>query len=138
MLYASDAVVERIEALQFSLGGGQCFEAFNTGRPVVVPDLAAASGAAWPVFASHTVDEPIGAIFAFPLHRGAARVGAIDMYRRSPGWLSLGELATALQVADIATTALLGLRVIGTTAGLTRSGSPQCPIIGNRCIRPPV
>ncbi|MGH3094438.1 MAG: GAF and ANTAR domain-containing protein [Streptosporangiales bacterium] len=112
-LYAGDAVIERVEELQFSLGEGPCFEAFDTGRPVLVPDLAEASGAAWPVFASQTSDEPIGAIFAFPLQVGVARIGAIDMYRRAPGWLRPADLATALQVADIATATLTGLQAAG-------------------------
>lgn len=106
-LYASDAQVERIEDLQFTLGEGPCVEAFETGRPVLVPDLARRVSHAWPVFATQIGNEPIGAIFAFPLRRGAARFGAMDMYRRTPGWLSDEELATALQIADIATSALL-------------------------------
>lgn len=107
-LYASDPVIERIEALQFTLGEGPCFEAFHTDRPVLVPDLAEASTGAWPVFAAQVAEEHVAAIFAFPLHSGAARFGAIDMYRRTAGWLRPAELSTALQVADIATTALLG------------------------------
>ncbi len=107
-LFASDAIVDHIETLQFSLGEGPCFEAFTTGRPVLVADLAADAATAWPVFAAQMADQPVGAIFAFPLVRGAARVGAIDLYRRTPGWLTPPDLAIALQVADIAATALIG------------------------------
>ncbi len=107
-LYASDEIVDHIETLQFSLGEGPCFEAFTTGRPVLVADLATDAATAWPVFAAQMADQPVGAIFAFPLVRGAARVGAIDLYRRTPGWLSPPDLAIALQVADIAATALIG------------------------------
>ena len=107
-VYASDAVVDHIETLQFSLGEGPCFEAFTTSRPVLVADLAADAATAWPVFAAQMADQPVGAIFAFPLVHGAARVGAMDMYRSRPGWLTPAELAIALQVADIAAAALLG------------------------------
>ncbi len=107
-LYASDAIVDHIETLQFSLGEGPCFEAFTTGRPVLIADLAADAATAWPVFAAQMADQPVGAIFAFPLVRGAARVGAIDLYRRTPGWLTPPDLAIALQIADIAATALIG------------------------------
>lgn len=109
-LYASDQVATRIEALQFSLGEGPCFEAFTTRSPVLIPDLAASSAAAWPVFAEEIASEQVGAIFAFPLQHGAIGIGAMDMYRRAPGWLSVAELTTALQVVDLATVALLGLR----------------------------
>lgn len=112
-LYASDAVIERIEALQFSLGEGPSLEAFYTGRPVLVPNLAEAAGRSWPVFATQIAAEPVGAIFAFPLAHGAARVGAIDMYRCEPGWLRPDEIATAMQLADIATTAMLGSHALG-------------------------
>lgn len=111
VLYASDAVVARIETLQFSLGEGPCFEAFHTHRPVLVPDLAAASTLAWPVFAEELIDQPVGAIFAFPLQSGAISIGALDLYRRAPGWLSPDELAIALEVVDLATVALLGLEL---------------------------
>lgn len=111
-LYSSDKVIAQIEAVQFSLGEGPCFEAFETGRPVLAADLSA-TGAGWPVFAAQIAAEPVGAIFAFPLAVGAARVGAIDMYRTSPGTLGVDELATALQVADLATTALLSANTDG-------------------------
>lgn len=107
-LYASDPVIARVEDLQFSLGEGPCYEAFQTGQPVLVADLDNTAGQAWPVFASQIIDQPVGAIFAFPLAVGAARVGAIDMYRAAPGPLRPDDLATALQVADLATIALLG------------------------------
>lgn len=117
-LYASDEVVDRIEALQSSLGEGPGFEAFATHRPVLVPDLARASGAAWPIFASQTVDVPVAAIFAFPLQTGAIGLGTMDMYRRKAGWLSPDELTTALQVVDIATAALLGLQADSPAGGM--------------------
>ena len=106
-LYASDAVAERLEDVQFSLGEGPCFEAFGTGQPVLAPDLAHDAAPAWPVFAAQVDTAEVGAIFAFPLRRGAAHVGAIDLYRRTAGWLSDAEVATALRIADIATSALL-------------------------------
>lgn len=110
-LYASDEVISRIEALQFSLGEGPCYEAFDTGRPILVPDLANDQATTWPVFAGEMITEPVGAIFAFPLARGAICIGALNLYRRLPGWLSPTELATALQVVDIAAMALLSVHL---------------------------
>ncbi|WP_156756954.1 GAF and ANTAR domain-containing protein [Actinokineospora pegani] len=110
-LYASDLTASRIEALQFSLGEGPCFQAFDTQRPVFTPDVRATGAAAWPVFAAEIVTEPVGAVFAFPLVSGAISIGALDMYRRAPGWLSRDQVAVALRVVDIATLVLLGLRL---------------------------
>lgn len=106
-LYASDETIAAVDSLQFTLGEGPCFEAFYHRRPVLVADLAADSAVAWPVFAAELSTHPVGAIFAFALQSGAASVGAMDLYRREPGWLSTDELATALQLVDLATTALL-------------------------------
>lgn len=111
-LYASDAVMEHIEALQFSLAEGPCLEAFQTGLPVLVADLPNDGIQSWPVFAAEVSTE-VGAIFAFPLRRGAVRFGAVDLYRRTPGWFSDAELATALQLTDIATSALLAASATG-------------------------
>ncbi|WP_439658703.1 GAF and ANTAR domain-containing protein [Lentzea sp. HUAS TT2] len=110
-LYASDEIAARIEDVQFSLGEGPCFEAFASRRPVLVPDLREASVVEWPVFAEAIRAVPIGAIFAFPLQAGAIGIGAIDLYRRRPGWLSADELAVALEVVDLVATVLLGLRL---------------------------
>jgi hypothetical protein len=125
-LYASDAVAAQIEDVQFSLGEGPCFEAFATRRPVLVPDLRAASTAAWPVFATAVTGLPIGAIFAFPLQAGAIGIGAIDLYRVRPGWLSGDELAVALEVVDLVTAVLLGVLLgeTGDTDGLRGVLSP--------------
>jgi hypothetical protein len=38
-LWATDAMAELLEDLQFSLGEGVCMEAAVTGWPVLVPDL---------------------------------------------------------------------------------------------------
>ncbi len=110
-VYASDEIVSRIENLQFSLGEGPCFEAFNTQRPVLVADLARALALAWPAFAEEMIEQPVAAIFAFPLQNGAINLGAMDLYRRLPGWLSPQEVALALALVDIATTALLVLQL---------------------------
>jgi GAF domain/ANTAR domain len=112
-LYASDAVATTIENVQFTLGEGPCFETFQTGRPVLVPDLAATRADAWPVFASAISTEPVRAIFAFPIAVGVIRVGALDLYRRTPGPLEAEELAAVLHVADAAAVMLLDLQAAG-------------------------
>lgn len=112
-LYASDEVIDHVESLQFTLGEGPCFEAFNTRRPVLVPALAQASAAAWPIFAEEVAGSPVQALFTFPIQSGAISIGAMNLYRRQPGWLSENELETALQVMDLAAVALLGTQVDG-------------------------
>ncbi|WP_245931535.1 GAF and ANTAR domain-containing protein [Actinokineospora auranticolor] len=105
-LYATDRVAARIEAVQFSLGEGPCFQAFDTKRPALAPNLR---DVAWPVFAAEIGAEPVGALFGFPLVAGAISIGALDLYRRTPGWLSAAQLRVALRLVDVATLVLLGL-----------------------------
>jgi hypothetical protein len=107
---ASDPVSMALAELQFSLGEGPCFEAYVTGGPVLVPDLAAGLPQAWPMFAAEAAGYSVEALFTFPVQIGAVRVATLDTYRSTPGSLSPGELATALRVADIAALALSGLR----------------------------
>lgn len=120
-LYATDAVMQHVEAVQYSLGEGPCYEAFHSGYPVLVPDLERDGGGSWPLFAAEMPAGTIGAIFALPLRRGAARFGAIDMYRREPGWLSNAELEVALRISDIATSALLAASAGGPGRDTTES-----------------
>ncbi len=110
IVYASDEVSTALAELQFSLGEGPCFESHVVGGPVLVPDLAAGPPPAWPVFATEATAQPVAALFTFPLQIGAVWVATLDTYRSTPGSLDAAELSTALQVADIATLALSGLR----------------------------
>ncbi|MFS8096975.1 GAF and ANTAR domain-containing protein [Lentzea alba] len=125
-LYASDDISAQIEDVQFSLGEGPCFEAFATRRPVLVPDLPQASILEWPMFAAAISSLPIGAIFAFPLQAGAIGIGAVDLYRRRPGWLTRDELAVALEVVDMVAAVLLGVLLgeVDDTDGLRGVLSP--------------
>ncbi|MDT7796757.1 MAG: hypothetical protein QOI78_190 [Actinomycetota bacterium] len=109
VVYTSDTVSSALAELQFTLGEGPCFEAYSLGGPVLYPDLAGGLPPAWPVFAAQSPEQPVAALFTFPLQIGVVRVATLDTYRATPGSLTADELATALQVADIAALALSGL-----------------------------
>ncbi|WP_328618165.1 GAF and ANTAR domain-containing protein [Amycolatopsis sp. NBC_00355] len=109
VVYTSDPVSAELAELQLTLGEGPCYEAYSLGGPVLHPDLVGALPPAWPVFAAQAVAHPVAALFTFPLQIGVVRVATLDTYRATPGSLTTVELATALQVADIAALALSGL-----------------------------
>lgn len=120
MLCASDAVIAKIAALQFSLGEGPALDVFTTGRPVLVPDLAAPRAAArWPAFTAETADLPVGGLFTFPMRVGVITVGVCEVYRREPGPLSVPELKTVLRALDAVTLILLSQRAGQTVEGLS-------------------
>jgi transcriptional regulator with GAF, ATPase, and Fis domain len=104
---ASGTDAEVIEELQFTLGEGPCQDAYALGRPVLAADLAEAARARWPGYAPAAQEHGVEAVFAFPLLIGAARLGAMDVYRAHTGSLSAQAVRQALAFAAAATAALL-------------------------------
>ncbi|MBN9099899.1 MULTISPECIES: GAF and ANTAR domain-containing protein [unclassified Pseudonocardia] len=111
-LWATDAVAELLEELQFALGQGACMEAATTGRPVLVADVhRPADTVRWPIFAAAVVDQtPVRALFALPLQWGAVNLGVLDLYRATPGGLSDPQWRDARGAVDTAALMILGLR----------------------------
>jgi hypothetical protein len=110
VLAATDERARQLEELQFTLDEGPCLEASRTGSPALHPELTAAESMRWPRFGAAVVDAGVHAIFAFPLRVGAIRLGVLDLYRDTPGHLSILQLADALAYADAATVLLLYLQ----------------------------
>jgi len=109
-LYGSDDTAQLMERLQFTVGEGPCVDASASGSPVLVPDLdEPGSGVRqrWPVFLAEATKADVRAVFAFPVRIGAISLGAIDLYRRSPGPLLREQLADALTTVDTIAAALL-------------------------------
>jgi len=115
----TDKVSALIEELQYELGEGPCVDAYNNDRPVLEPDLAAATATRWPAFSAPAVAAGARAVFGFPLQVGAVRLGALNLYCDVPGELSDDQHADALVMADITAQALLLLQArapVGTLA----------------------
>ncbi len=106
----TNEVSDLIEQLQFGLGEGPCVDAYLQDRPVLEPDLAKPSAPRWPAFAGPAVEAGVRAIFGFPLHVGAVRLGALNLYRDQPGPLTDEQYADALVMADVAADALIVLQ----------------------------
>ncbi len=94
MVCASDAVAARIDELQFDLGEGPRWEALQTRRPVLLPDVRRGPHAAWPVFAESILELEVSALFVFPLVLGALDIGVAELYRSESGPLSQTEQST--------------------------------------------
>lgn len=121
---ASDQTIAAIELAQYSLGEGPALEAYDTGRAVLVPDLAAPWVAArWPMLVAETAHLDVGGVFALPMQVGAITAGVCEVYRRRAGPLSAGDLRLVLGAMDDATLTLLALRsgIVGDGA---EAGSP--------------
>ncbi len=99
---ASDARSRVLEELQFTLGEGPGIDAYSLRRPVLEPDLVTHGARRWPGYAPAAQEHGIRAVFAFPVQVGAARAGALDVYRAESGSLSAAALIQAVTFADVA------------------------------------
>ena len=104
---ASDARSRVLAELQFTLGEGPCIDAYAARRPVLEPDLGTHGSRRWPGYAPAAHLHGVRAVFAFPLQIGAARAGALDIYRHEPGSLTPDALTKAFTFADVAMGLLL-------------------------------
>lgn len=110
-LAISDEWVVGVEDLQFTLGEGPCLDVRASGRPVLEADLA--TSARWPIYGPGAVALGIAAVFALPLQVGAARFGAVDLYRRTPGPLATGAGSVLVTVAELSTAIVIGSQGAG-------------------------
>jgi len=106
-LCTSGPVSDEIEQLQYTLGEGPCVDAYQGDRPVLEPDLADPVTPRWLAFAGPALQSGVRAVFAFPLHVGAVRLGALDLFNTRPGPLTADQHADALVMADVAAQAVL-------------------------------
>jgi diguanylate cyclase (GGDEF)-like protein len=102
---ASDESALRFEALQSELGEGPCMAAYQTGRSVSVPDLR--SETRFPTFVAGALETGLAAVFTFPLRSGAEQLGALDLYRTTPGQLDADAMDAAQVLADVAAAYLI-------------------------------
>ncbi len=108
--YATDDVIRRLEDLQNAAAQGPCLDAYNSGRPVLEPDLAGAGVRTWPVLATAAVDAGMRAAFGFPLQLDDVSVSALDLYRDRPGSLTDEQVHDARLLAAMATREVLGMQ----------------------------
>ena len=105
---ASDDDAMRFEKLQTDLDEGPCVLASESGSLVSVPWLGAETR--FPRFAPAALEAGLQAVFTFPLRHGNRRLGALDLYRDSPGPLDPLDLEAAQTLANVATAYLINAR----------------------------
>jgi diguanylate cyclase (GGDEF)-like protein len=96
---ASDESALRFERLQTEIGQGPCLSAYESGEAVSVCDLRVDDQ--FPTFAPAAVAAGLAAVFTFPLRHGDGRLGALDLYRDTPGDLDPHDMDAAQTLADV-------------------------------------
>jgi hypothetical protein len=126
LLHATDAVIARLDDLQFVLGEGPCRDAYELRAPVLEPDLASPDAVLrWPVFGREAFAAGAAAVFAFPLQVGAVPFGVLELYRAAPGRLTDGQVAAAGLLVDA------GARlVLADVAGVVLVEDDPDPVFG--------
>lgn len=107
---ASGPLATQLEDLQFELGEGPSLDASRAQSPVLDPDLTDGSMTRWPGFGPAALAAGVRAVFALPLQVGATQMGALCLYRSTPGGWDRRGTATALAYADAAVEVLLLLQ----------------------------
>jgi GAF domain-containing protein len=116
----SDAITETVEEVQFTLGEGPCIDAFNTRRPVHIPDLAATAGVRWPGFREGALAAGIRAAFGFPILVGPVCIGALNLYQDRSGDLSEEQTADAEVLAHVAGRVVMNWQSVAGEGSLAR------------------
>ena len=102
---ASDLAALRFEKLQTELGEGPCLAAYSADEAITVPDLRLEDR--FPRFVPRALDSGLAAVFTFPLRHEDLRLGALDLYRDTPGPLSSESMSDAQTLADVAAAYLI-------------------------------
>jgi transcriptional regulator with GAF, ATPase, and Fis domain len=111
-VFASSSEQTRLlELFQVEANAGPCLEAYRTGQPVLVADLAA-DGARWPAFAERADEYALRAVTALPLRLRSERIGALNLFRSEAGLMEAADVAVAQALADVATIGILHQRVL--------------------------
>lgn len=106
---SSNEASRRIDEYQFTFGEGPCLDAVASREAVLVPDLAASGQQRWPMLAGALLDDGVRGVFAMPVMIMSVCVGALDLFRSTPGPLEGNALAGARLAAELAATPLLDL-----------------------------
>ncbi len=108
---------DALDLLQSQNEEGPCFECYQRGRPVHSEDLEADRGR-WPTFAPEAVKRGFGSVHALPMRVRGGTVGALNLFRSTPGKITERDLPVGQGMADVAAVALLQERAVRESHGV--------------------
>lgn len=108
---SSDEGSRALELLQLRTGRGPCLDAYRSGEPVSIEDVAA-EAARWPEFAQRAGTAGFRSVHALPLRLRTEVIGTLSLFGRGPSPVDGPALSAARALADIATIGILQERAI--------------------------
>src|SRR6202046_3744445 len=103
---ASSEAARLLELFQLQNDQGPCLDCFRSGRPVTAA-ARAAEAARWPRFAAAAREAGFGAVQALPMRLRNQVIGALNLFRASPGTFDPADIRVGQALADVATISLL-------------------------------
>jgi GAF domain-containing protein len=105
VIAASSETTRLLELFQLQADQGPCLDCCRTGQPVAVADLTAAPR--WPQFAAAARDAGFTAVQALPMRLREQVIGALNLFRATPGPFGPADVRVGQALADVATISLL-------------------------------
>ena len=102
---ASSEAARLLELFQLQSDQGPCLDCFRSGHPVAAPDLA--SDLRWPKFAAVAGQAGFSAVQALPMRLRDQVIGALNLFRATPGEFDAASVRVGQALADVATIGLL-------------------------------
>jgi GAF domain-containing protein len=118
LMAATSEAMEMVELFQIQNAEGPCLDCHRSGEPVEVEDLSSAAGR-WPLFVPVATAAGFRSAHAFPLRLRGRVLGALNLFRTSPGRFAPLDVTAAQALADVATIAILQHRAADDAQALT-------------------
>jgi GAF domain-containing protein len=104
----SDEATRLLELFQLQSNQGPCLDCFRSGQPVAATDLSA--DPRWPRFAAAAGEAGFSAVQALPMRLRDQVIGALNLFRVTPGAFDPEVVPVGQALADVATIGLLNER----------------------------
>jgi transcriptional regulator with GAF, ATPase, and Fis domain len=102
---ASSEAARLLELFQLQSDEGPCLDCFRSGRPVTAIELSADQR--WPRFAAAAGQAGFTAVQALPMRLREQVIGALNLFRATPGAFDPASVRIGQALADVATIGLL-------------------------------
>ena len=103
---ASSEAARLLELFQLQNDQGPCLDCFRSGQPVHAADMTSAA-VRWPRFAPAARQAGFAAVQALPMRLREQVIGALNLFRTTPGAFDPAGIRVGQALADVATISLL-------------------------------
>jgi len=111
LVAASTEQAKLLELFQLQDEEGPCLDCFRTGEAVICGDLAEMPQR-WPKFTTAARERGFSAVHALPIRLRNQTLGAMNLFRSTPGTVSDDLIAVAQALADVVTISILQERAM--------------------------